>query len=120
MEGITLTYTEFDGLLYPNIQISNNTKDDQPLGKFGRMALKYMREQHPHRCSSLRMTGELMGTMHRIDREATERLEGIFQQLMEKDPPPETDDIMVRARHMSGLKNIAEEIVINEIVLRVR
>lgn len=120
MEPLNLTYTEMDGLLYPNLQISNDPEDDQPLGKFGRMAMRYMQEKHRTISTVLKMKGEFMGVLHKVDREATEKLEVIFQQLMEKDPPPETDDIMVRTRHMSGLRNIAEEIVLREIVLKVR
>ena len=69
---IHLDYTEKDGILYPNLQISNDKKADRPLGRYGRMALEYLRENHPDRYTALKMDGSLMSVMHRIQTEATE------------------------------------------------
>lgn len=70
--NLNLSYHEQDEMSLPNIQISNCAEDDRPLGRYGRMALSYLRENHPERYMVLKMDGTLMETMHRIQREATE------------------------------------------------
>ena len=83
---VHLDYTEKDGILYPNLQISNSEEADQPLGRYGRMALEYLRENHPDRYTALKMDGSLMETMHRIQDEATEQIETMTQQMLKADP----------------------------------
>ena len=73
--NLNLSYHEQDGMLLPNIQISNRAEDDYPLGRYGRMALSYLRENRPERYMVLKMDGTLMETMHRVQREATEQVE---------------------------------------------
>jgi len=90
---------------------------DQPLGKYGRMAMKYLHDTNPQRFSLLKMTGELTDMMYQVDEEASDRVESIIQELLEKDPVPQTDDIFEKARHYNTKKCIAEELVISEIVL---
>ena len=114
---INLDYTEKDGILYPNLQISNDKEADQPLGRYGRMALEYLRENHPDRYTALKMDGSLMETMHRVQDEATEQIETLTQQMLKSEPLPQTEDTMERTRHLNSLKLSAEEIVIREIVL---
>jgi hypothetical protein len=117
---VHLDYTEKDGILYPNLQISNSEEADQPLGRYGRMALEYLRENHPDRYTALKMDGSLMEVMHRIQSEATEQIETMTQQMLKTDPLPETEDTLKRTRHYNSLKLSAEEIVIREIVLTPR
>ncbi|GMQ56194.1 hypothetical protein AN1V17_05870 [Vallitalea sediminicola] len=46
---VELEYEEVDRILYPKSQISNDVKDDErPLGKYGRMRLKYLKEHKPN------------------------------------------------------------------------
>ena len=117
---IQLEYTEHTGILYPNLQISNDPEADQPLGRYGRMALEYLKGNHPDRYTALKMDGSLMETMHRVQSEATEQIETMIQQALLKNPLPQTEDTLARARHLNRLKSTAEEIVIQEIVLTPR
>jgi hypothetical protein len=96
---------------------TNEDDRDQPLGKYGRMAMKHLHETDPQRFSLLKMLGELTNLMYRVDEEAAEQVEAITQKLLESDPLPKTDDIMVRTRHLNKQRDIAEEIVIREMVL---
>lgn len=114
---IELSYTEKDGILYPNLQVSNDSRADQPLGRYGRMALEYLRENHPDRFTILKMDGSLMEIMHRVQEEATERIEALIQQMLKGDPLPETADTLERTRHYNSLKLQAEEIVLHDLVL---
>jgi hypothetical protein len=90
---------------------------DQPLGKYGKMAMRHLHDTDPQRFTVLKMTGELLSTMYRVDEEASDRVEAISQRLLAKDPLPKTDDILVRARHLTKHRDIAEEFVIREMVL---
>lgn len=83
------------------------------------MALAYLRENHPERYAVLKMDGILMKTMHRVQRDALERMEYLTQQMLLDEPMPETEDILERARHWNDLKSMAEEIVLQTIVFLV-
>jgi hypothetical protein len=97
--------------------LGTEDEQDQPLGKYGRMAMKHLQETDPQRFSLLKMQGGLMTLMHKVDEEATEKVEAISQKLLEQDPMPKTDDILERTHHLNKHRDIAEEIVINEMVL---
>ncbi|MBU8711113.1 TnpV protein [Paenibacillus azoreducens] len=117
-----LNYSEqTDGLLYPQLQISNQAEaDQQPLGKYGRMALNYLRNHHPQRFMSLKMQGNLMEKMHQADQEANEKMNQLTEQLLRLRPMPQTEDILERTRHLNQIKSTAEELVLNDIVLKPR
>lgn len=117
---IDLPYSEKNGILYPNIQVSNDSGDDQPLGRYGRMALEYLMQNHPSRFTILKMDGSLMGIIHQVQTEAAEKIEALTQQLLQHNPAPQTEDTMERTRHLNSLKLQAEEIVLKELVLILR
>ena len=102
--NLNLSYHEQDGVLLPNICISDQPEDEQPLGRYGRMALAYLRENHPERYAVLKMDGNLMKTMHRVQRDALERMEHLTQQMLLDVPVPETEDLLERARHWNDLR----------------
>jgi len=97
--------------------LGTDNEPEQPLGKYGRMAMRHLHETDPQRFMLLKMTGELTSTMFRVDEEASDRIEAIIQRLLDKDPVPQTDDIFEKTRHYNTKKCIAEELVINEMVL---
>jgi|GEM_PF-1614600 len=105
--------------LLSSLQEGETSEDgrEQPLGKYGRMAMDYLHETNPQRFMTLKMTGELTDMMYRVDEEASDRIEAIVQRLLEKDPVPRTDDIFEKARHYNTKKYIAVELVIKEMVL---
>ena len=115
--NINLKYREQDGMMLPDLQISNSSEADQPLGRYGRMALEYLRENHRERFTTLKMDGSLMEIMHRVQDEATEKIESLTQQMLQQDPMPQTEDILERTRHLNDLKLMAEETVLQTIVL---
>lgn len=69
-KSIELNYVKKNGMLYPDLQISNNIADDkQPIGKYGMMWLKFMFEWHYDRYIELRMSGKLLSLSHKINDE---------------------------------------------------
>ena len=118
--NINLKYREQDGMMLPDLQISNSSEADQPLGRYGRKALDYISETHPERYKTLKMDGSLMELMHRVPDEATEKIEALTQQMLQQEPLPQTEDIMERTRHLNSLKLKAEETVLQRVVLITR
>ena len=119
-EASSLRYTERDGIRFPNLQISDDPLADQPLGRYGRMALEYLRDHHFDRYTTLKMEGSLMEVMHRVQEQAATKIEFLIQQMLVSAPLPHTEDTLERTRHLNSLKLTAEEIVIREIVLESR
>lgn len=117
---VELSYTEKDGMMLPDIQISNDRKNDCHLGRYGRMALEYLRENHPQRFMFLKMDGTLMKKMHRVNEDALKQIEVVTQQMLQKEPMPDTEDTLERTRHLNSLRRSAEEIVLRKMVLKSR
>ena len=119
---INLNYTEGkDGLLYPDIQVSENQDyDNMEIGKYGQMWKDYMTEQHPHRVSQLIAEGKINQMIVSVDKEAENRKETLIQQLLKAQPLPQTEDTLLRASHMEMIYQTAEEIILNEIVYKTR
>lgn len=110
-----------DGMMYPELQISENPETDKaPVGKYGRYWKAYMMENHPHRLSELVAQGKINETILRVDEEAEQRKEELIQQLLRSQPMPDTEDTLMRAGHMNSLTIQAEEIALNELVLKAR
>ena len=75
MKDVSVDYNEKNGLLYPNLQISENPEMDKlPLGKYGQMCLNFMQEEYPERYAELRMSGELMPLMHQVNEDAYQQI----------------------------------------------
>lgn len=115
---VRLEYQEGeDGLLYPKIQISENKDYDRRIVEmFGRQWKDYMREKHPQRLFELIAQGRINEKICQVDEEAERKKEGLIQQLMERQPMPETEDMLARAGHMEMITRQAEEIILNEFV----
>lgn len=76
------------------------------------------REIHPTNWRlSDEMDGSLMEVMHRVQDEAMEKIEALTQQMLQQEPMPQTEDILERTRHLNDLKLMAEETVLQTIVL---
>ena len=110
-----------DGMMYPELQISENGQTDKmPVGRFGRYWKAYMMENHPHRLSELVAQGKINEVILNVDEEAERRKELLIQQLLLKQPMPDTEDTLERAGHMNSLTKQAEEIVLNDLVMKIR
>jgi len=110
-----------DGMMYPEIQISQKAQiDKMPVGKFGRAWKAYMMEHHPHRLSELIAQGEINKMILQVDEEAEKRKEALIQELLTVQPMPDTEDTLERASHMNMITLAAEELIMKEVALKVR
>lgn len=116
-DGTDIGYKEENGVFNPDIQISNEAEaDTTPLGKYGQMCYKYLRDEHPDRFAVLRMEGELMPLLHNINDEAHQRIEWLTNELMKRYSDG-SYDTMVHFRRRNAVREVAEEVVIREFVL---
>ena len=110
-----------DGMLYPNLRISENREHDQrPAGMFGKRWKDYMKSEHPQRLSELIALGQINEMIDKVDGEAEAKKEALIQQFLEVQPMPETEDTLARAGHMEMITRQAEEIVLQEVAYRFR
>ncbi len=117
---MNINYTEKDGILYPNIMRNDDFKPSTSLGKYGCIALKYIEDEYPHRALELKLDGELMEVMHKVDDEANDMMIILQKQMLEADPLKTPQDVLQSTRHRNSIRISAEEIVLTDIVFKKR
>ena len=119
MADMTLTYTEVNGLLYPNIQMpEEQTAKLQKLGKYGRMAMKYLEEMEPQRYKTLLRFGKLADKMQEVEAEANDLLEKLMNQYLAKHKPNDPSSTMEMWKIREQAKMQAEEVVLSQVVMK--
>jgi hypothetical protein len=87
------------------------------IGKYGRMRLRYLEEYQPDLLNALKARGSLKEHLLDTQNAASERIETMISQMLEKDPPPDkATDQMGWVGHMNMTKMLAESTTIREIV----
>lgn len=71
-----LTYTERNGLLYPDLELP--PQKNSPLGKYGRLRLDFIKQHRRGTYGSLRAQAKLNEYLHKIDVQATEMIQSII------------------------------------------
>lgn len=112
-----MDYQEKDGILYPMIKLF---KPEKPIGKYGMMALKYLREEHTDRYDYLLASGKLAKIIAQVDQEAGEKMEMLTEKMLEKKPLTDPTDTILSWQEKEQIRSIAEEMVLKEIVYRIR
>ena len=112
-----LTYRRCGDYYLPNISIP--AEDMHPLGKYGRMRMRYLREHRSLLFNQLLLSGKLMKHLYSIDDACQERMdllipqmkaaEGVTEELKSRDP-------MRWVGLMNMLKAQTEEIVLTELI----
>ena len=110
-----LDYTLVGDYYLPDLEIESS----QPLGKFGRARMKYLKEHHPGLYSQLLLSGKLYDDLHEVDAEAQRLLDemipkmaaeaGVNEDLKAADPIRWAD-------MMNTIKAQIEEIIWSDIV----
>jgi hypothetical protein len=112
-----LTYTERNGLLYPDLELP--PQKNSPLGKYGRLRLDFIKQHCRETYGSLRAQAKLNEYLHEIDEQATEMVQSIMSDPAKKngiDEKLKVTDPLRWVQEMNALKAAAEEIVFREIV----
>ena len=113
-EAMGGTYTEVNGVLYPNIKVSEES--DVWVGKYGLLWMDYMKSNHAERYRYHIRMGTLNTKALEVNEEAYEMLEGIVNQYLVKHKPQNSASTMEMWRLREQAKQMAEEVVLSDIV----
>ena len=112
-----LTYKTIGEVQIPELSLSEQTTE--PLGKYGRMRKKYLRENRPILWNQMILSETLYPHLRRIDATANSRLELMMPELMKAAGVTEAlkqSDPMTWVGLMNNCKAQAEETILNELV----
>lgn len=94
-------------------------EDSRPVGRWGRMYKRYLKEHHPTRYQALLLSGRLNTYLADTDAQAEEQLELLTQQMAEREGVNEelkATNQMEWAQRMNSIRNRAEELVQNNLI----
>ena len=112
-----IEYIKNGDYFIPNIVLSQS--GNQPIGKYGRMRMKYLKEHRPIIYHQLILSGKLASHLAEIDRICQERLDRMIEQIKETEGVTEalkSTDQMEWIRRMNNIHNRVEEILLDELI----
>ena len=112
-----ITYTERNGIRYPNLALPEQT--NYPLGKYANLRLDFMKKHRKGRYTTLLTEGRLNEYLHAIDIQAHELLDDIIPRLAEErgiDEALKAHNALQWTDEMNNIKASAEEIALQEVV----
>ena len=94
-------------------------EENRPIGRWGRMHQKYLKENRPGYYSSLLLTGKLWTYLADLDEQARERYRLIVRQMAQNEDV--TEELKRQSqwewvRAMNSIVSRTEEIIMNEII----
>ncbi len=115
-ENNGLHYTLVGDYYLPDLKLP---EENRPIGRYGRLHRKYLKEEHPARYSSLILTGKLWTYLADLNEQAEERLDLIIEQM--KAAEGVTEELKARNQlewvgRMNNIRNRAEEIINSELI----
>ena len=112
-----ITYTEKDGIFYPNLALPEQT--NYPIGKYGRMRHTYLREHKKAIYTALLFDGKLVAHLNEIDDAANAQMEHLTRQMARTQGISEAlkaQDQMAWVSAMNNIRSTAEDIVLTELI----
>ena len=109
-----LSYTQTGDYLLPNLTLH---QPKTPLGKYSRMRLSFLMQQHPVLYNTMLLNGSLYPHLMEVEQTAESRMQQTMEQLLKQDPAPDKAQNQLRwVQHMNSLKAQAEELVLTELI----
>lgn len=111
-----LSYTLHGDYYLPDLEIN---EEEPTYGKYGIMRKQFLKEHRSGRYQYLVLTGKLTKHLNQIDKEVREKVEMLMEQMAEQWGVTEElkmQDQMEWVRRMNNIKNVAEEMVLLEII----
>ena len=111
-----LSYTLHGDYYLPDLKIN---EEEPTYGKYGIMRKQFLKEHRSARYQYLVLTGKLTEHLNQVDKEAREKVEMLVEQMAEQWGVTEElkmQDQMEWARRMNNIKNVAEEMVLLEMI----
>lgn len=112
-----LTYIRVGDYYIPNLKLAEQL--DKPIGKYGRMRQRYLKEYRPALYSSLLLSEKLYSHLLEIDEVANARMDILMPQLMKAAGATEelkAADQMKWVGLANNCRAQAEEIVLSELI----
>ena len=98
-----------------------NMNNDAPMiGKYGYMFQEYLKTNYPGRFKELVLAITLRRICAEVNKEATEMMLTVQEQLRTTNPRPKTGDYMKLLQYETMIRNTAEEIILQEFVYKYR
>lgn len=112
-----LTHRRCGDYYLPNIGIP--VEDMRPLGKYGRMRLRYLREHQSLLFNQLLLSGKLLKHLYSIDDTCQERFDLLLPQM--KAAEGVTEELKVTnqmewVRRMNNIRNRIDEMLLHELI----
>ncbi|MBQ8167612.1 MAG: TnpV protein [Lachnospiraceae bacterium] len=123
-EAIGGTYTEVNGILYPNISVeakepnTDSAITSTDIGKYGHLWISYMKENHPDRYRHHVRMGQILIKAKEVNEEAYEMLDMVVEKYLAKHKPKDTHSTMEMWKLREQAKQLAEEVIYGEIVYK--
>ena len=114
---IQITYTEHNGLYYPDLALPKQT--NYPLGKYANLRLDFMKKHRRGTYPTLLTEGRLNEHLHNIDLQAHALLDDIIPRLAQEPGVDETTKAhnpIQWTAEMNNIKASAEEILLQEVI----
>ena len=114
-----LTYTRCGDYYIPDLKLSE--QPEAPIGKYGRMRQRYLKEHRTSLYSSLILSEKLYPHLLEIDQAAYERMDAMLPQMMEAAGVTEelkSRDPMRWVGLMNTLKAQVEEVIQSELIFQ--
>ena len=109
-----LSYTQTGDYLLPNLTLH---QPKPPLGKYSRMRLSFLRQQHPALYNTMLLNGSLYPHLMEVEQTAESRMQQTMAQLLKQNPAPDKEqNQMAWVQHMNSLRAQAEELVLMELI----
>ena len=112
-----LGYTLYGDYYLPDLELMED--EEACYGKYGMLRKTYLMEHRKPYYQMLILQGTLNKHLNRVDREAHERMELLVIQMAEKERVTEqlkAEQPMLWVQRMNEIRNIAEEIVLAEMI----
>ena len=112
-----ITYTERNGIRYPDLALPEQT--NYPLGKYANLRLDFMKKHRRGAYTTFFTEGRLNEHLHAIDIQAHELFDDIIPHLAQErgiDEVLKARNALQWAAEMNNIKASVEEIVLREVV----
>lgn len=110
-----------DGMLYPDLVIGD--KEQRPIGKWGRMHMKYLEVEHPGLYERLILNGTLYRHLADANERATSMLERLVEQMAAQEGITEImkeEQPLEWVGRMNSIRSKAEEVILHDVILTPR
>ena len=111
-----LSYTLHGDYYLPDLEIN---EEEPTYGKYGIMRKQFLKEHRSARYQYLVLTGKLMEHLNQVDKEVREKVELLVEQMAEQWGVTEElkmQDQMEWVSRMNNIKNVAEEVVLKNLL----